>query len=228
MKKLLTVLMLVTLLACGKESGGGKGDVADVGQPTQDNYVPVAQAQITITNDPQISRFYKTLNFFNPIQMAYAATSNATVTYVYSAIGSIAIAAPTTVGASTNDQPNFGPINVTSFDSNDLRLCTGGTRCPYARIRAYVSSRSGTFVDYGAKVKIGSNTLSDSNGVAGAVNLVTGTITTNRIRSSNANQNPFLPGPPSLSSLGDLVLDLSDANAGSYSVTITIELAVGE
>jgi hypothetical protein len=73
---------------------------------------------------------------------------------------------------------------------------------------------------------IGGVVLSDIDGVGEAVTLISGPIGSNqnRIRNSPIGQNPFGGAE---TDLGELVLDLSNANLGSYSVTVVIELAIG-
>lgn len=223
MKTLLGFLVLI------QSCGVGNLFEPEIGTPDQNNYVSVTQALVCVGNDSScdsLNAFYKAMRMFSPIQIAYASLSpTATVSYTSSISGTMSLASFLPVNDTDNSLPSFGTVGISSFDSNDLRKCGvgGNQRCTQAIIRAYLSSTSSNFVDGGAVAKIGSSEL--GVGVLNSVTLLTGNISgRNRIRTSPAGQNPFSGAE---SNVGTLVLDLTNANFGTYSATIVIELAIG-
>jgi hypothetical protein len=172
----------------------------------------------------------------SPIQMAYAATSGSTsFSYTVSGVGTASFPAPPNLASPVLDTPtaplqaNFGLLSISSYDINQLNVCTSPTKCSKVKVRAYVSSISsgGAFVRIGDQPTLESNaSLKDAVSQVTAVDIVAAQNigNRNRIRNSPASQDPFAG---SLSDMGDLILDLTDAQAGSYSATVQIELVIG-
>lgn len=219
-------LFLLFLLSCG---GGNLVNVPDIGTPDQDGYVSISQSRLCVGNEPscgQLNAFYRAAEFFSPISLAYASLSpSVSISYTSAISGTMTLASFPPVNETDPAQPVFGTVGLTAFDSNDLRKCGPGLnqRCTQAIVRAFVSSRSVNFVNDGAIVRIDGAEILD--GVNNSTTLITGNIgNRNRIRNSPAGQNPF---GGAQTDLGELTLDLNNANFGSYSATIVIELAIG-
>lgn len=240
MKKILAVLALMALIGCGKSgNGGGLPPVNNNPEEPVDNFIVVSRATVCLSSNSScdsLNALYKTLNFMSPIQMAYAATNGSTsFSYTVSAVGTASFPAPPNLASPVLDTPtaplqaNFGALSISNYDINQLNVCTSPTKCSKVKVRAYVSSISsgGAFVRIGDQPTLESNaSLKDAVSQVTAVDIVAAQNigNRNRIRNSPASQDPFAG---SLSDMGDLILDLSDAQAGSYSATVQIELVIG-
>lgn len=240
MKRLIIFLSVLTLVSCGKNgNGGGLPPVSDIPDEPVDEFVVVSRATICLSSDSScdnLNALYKTLNFMSPIQMAYAATSGSTsFSYTVSAVGTASFPAPPNLASPVLDTPaaplqaNFGALSIPTYDINQLSVCTSPTKCSKVKVRAYVSSISagGAFVRVGDQPTLESNaSLKDAVSQVTSVDIVAAQNigSRNRIRNSPASQDPF---SGSLSDMGDLLLDLTDAEAGSYSATVQIELVIG-
>jgi hypothetical protein len=241
MKKFLIMFSLLTLVSCGKSgNGGGLPPVSNNPEEPVDQFVVVSRATICMSSDSScnsLNALYRTLNFMSPIQMAYAATSGSTnFSYTVSAVGTASFPAPPDLASPVLDNPtgplqaNFGTLSIPTYDINQLNVCTSPTKCTKAKVRAYVSSISsgGAFVRIGSSPTLeGNASLELATTQATSVDIVspvTIPANRNRIRNSPAGQDPF---SGSLSDMGDLILDLTNASAGSYSATVQIELVIG-
>jgi hypothetical protein len=218
------VILSVFLFSCGGgEDGLGLKKLSPIGSPDMNNFVSVAQVSIKMGKGGKVLQAKASKNFMS----AFASLdSSLDISYSFSANGTMLISQASLPNPDSAVLPlyvDFGVIDVTSFDSNNLNVCgaSSNQKCTKTVFRAYLNDQTGN----GKQIKIGSNVL--QLGIANAVNIseiANIPFNRNRIRHFPAPQNPFTQN---LSDLGDLVLDLSNAGAGDYEAEVVIELALG-
>lgn len=229
MKTVTTIILLLTLVSCGKGGSGSSSEPLDpVATPREDGYIPVAMATMTISSDN--GSVAGMMRSFSPIQSAYAATTN--VNYVLAENVTFTINTSGISPILTGDTLDIGTIAVTSLDTNKLRICgaNGNQKCGQAVIRIYtqaliawpgVDGFVNTSDGYGVPVSAGKT----------VANLPVGLTAVN---SANV-QTYTIPGNDNRLTIQDfptptykIASDFSNAGAGSYSMTLVIELALAQ
>lgn len=249
MKKLLSVLIVLVFISCGRNEplssllGCGDRGVSGLMQckktynpPTQlnkktsDGYIPVAQALI-ILERKENTTVGTILKELSPIRFAYAANQTATVTYVVSNQSSITIDTNSLIPVESGDGEtlDLGSLTITQLRANKLNICgTGNQKCTQAVIRVYTQELVGytgisgfvnTDDSYGADVYFGQTTASELVGLTSTNSAIV------QSYSIPANDNKIgLSDFPSPTYLGEV--DLSNAGSGNYEMMLVVELAL--
>lgn len=220
------MLSLLVLTACGTPTSSEKLDT--VGQPRNDGYIPVAMASMTISSNSndEVALFRK----FELIPTAHAATTNVSYTLAENVTFTINTANISPI--LTGDSLDIGSLTVTALDTNKLRICgaNGNQKCGQAVIRIYtqallawpgVDGFVNTGDGYGVPVTAGKPAATLPVGLAAANAALVQSYTipnaTNRLLLSHF-----------LTPTYKLAADMSNAGAGSYSMTLVIELALAQ
>lgn len=228
--KVLGLSLLVLLSACGGSSkwvdeptdGGPNDKPADIDTVDADGFIPRARAIIHLSSDKDslASKLFG-------ISKAYAATTTVTYTVSPSATFTVNTSA-LLAGSMTGDTLSFGSATVTALNDNNLKICgvSNNQKCTQSIVRIYTTTETVAGLvhdvdDYGLPVyadKTATPTTSVGLGSANAAIVQTFTIpgNKNRVRLSN------FPTPTY-----NITADLENAGAGSYSMTLVIEYAVG-
>lgn len=232
MKKLLLSLILLTS-ACGNNVQFTSSLIPPpvINEPGLDGVVIRARAYFYYSNfylTPIAKLFQNLLSPF--INIAYAANpSNQPVSVVLAPNVTMAMSNTNFITPTiSNAVLNFGHLDITSLQDNDLKHCGGGgnSKCNTALFRIYTTGAAGagfwnsTDV-YGAPMTGGLNggTLSTVGlNVAGALTVQTWIIPNNR---HTVNLSDFAPVPNY-----EFKGDFTDAGAGTYATTVTIEFAL--
>ena len=216
MKKLISLLLLTMLVvSCGKDSDGGGGSPGPTGgdnTPYVDIYTSVGRVEITVGVNE------------NAASIVYVSPTNDTF-----AIDEAQIVPVLSGDTLTLD---LGDVAVTALSTNRTKICGGGNvQCTSAIIRAYSTEVVGFtgvagFVNktdgYGVDVLIEDDASTSPDNIVGlaggnAITLQSYVIT----HEKKINLTHF----PSASYAFEA--DFSNAGAGSYEMTIVIELALG-
>jgi hypothetical protein len=237
--KRLFILALLSLTACQNHYQFYSTDIPPVmvADPIDDSVV-VSRAVITIQNGQVVAfnryKPFKLIDLIMPKALAYtgstppSATVNITYTNAVSSSfsltsGSISTSPTLSIDGLTLD---FGAVSLFNLDDNKLKVCggtgtqagVGTTKCNTAIVRVYASSgdANGVFCNsadaYCVPMKVNGNVF--GVGAANAQNVSTYTIptTTNRLLKSQLGTTSW-----------PLVVDMTNAGAGSYSATIIVE-----
>lgn len=235
MKYLLIFLMLIIAASCGGDRPGpsqGHTPPPPVDTPTPDGYIPVSQAIITIKQQEDTVAM-KTLKMFNPISVAYAASESVTVTYVQAENSTMTLNTTALVPSMSTDGNtlDLGSITISDLRANKLKICGAGgnEKCTSAIIRIYTQelvgfAGIGGFVNktdgYGIDTYAGKST---ADTLVGLTSTNAATVQSYTIPSSDNKINlSDFPSPTYL-----MEVDFSNGGAGSYEMTIIVELALG-
>ena len=224
--------MVLVIASCGKD--GGDGTVSYPTNPTGqngiDNYIPIAQAIVKLSNTENYA-YQKILKYLNPIPTAYAAPiANATVTYTAIEIGSMTIDTSSLVATNNGDTLDLGSLSITAIQANKLKVCgaANNLKCGTAVIRVYTQELVGfetidgfvnTTDSYGVPVYSGKVTASEFLGLS-SVNAAIVQSYTIPVSDRKINLSDF-PTPTYL-----IQSDFSNAGAGNYEMTLIVELAL--
>lgn len=179
----------------------------------KDKFTVIAKAEVTVTNAPGLF-LASTINYTVPVANTFAIDANG-----------IAPAAN-----QTGDTIVLGNIDISDLRVNDLYVCGAGSdKCTTAVVRVYTTELSGyegisgfvnTDDSYGIDV-----TVSESGGLSGVAGLdVAGSVT---VDSYTIPSNDKKLTTADFSGVSyDFVADGTNAGAGSYEMSVTIEIAV--
>lgn len=214
------VLMVAMMTACGK-GGGSQSPPVDV--PVSDGSIVRGRAYLIVNSDGTIDYYDETaytkkflLNLL--ISSAYAATASVPITYVNAAAVQYTITPSFGSPTLTGDELDLGTIGLATIDDNSLKVCGAGgnTKCTKAIIRLYTTGTSAGFIHstdgYSVPVLSGGNEIGLGAANAVIVQQVTIASNKNRLRLSD------FPAPTY-----PVKADMSNAGAGSYSMTLVME-----
>jgi hypothetical protein len=229
MKTVITIILLLSLVSCGKGGAGSTSEPLDpVAAPRNDGYTPVAQAMMTISsNNGDVA---SVMRQFSLMQSAYAATTN--VSYVVAENVTFTVNTSGISPILTGDVLDIGTLAITALDSNKLKICgsDGKQKCGQAIIRIYTQALvAWPGVD-------GFVNTSDGYGVPVTAGKTTANLPVGLTAANSANVQTYaIPNNDNRLTLSDfptptykLASDFSNAGAGSYSMTVVIELALAQ
>ncbi len=223
--------MVAMLAACGRDCDGN-GQLTPIGTVGFDNAVVHGRAYLIVNSDGSMEAYDETAYYNKKLNMllalvipsAIAQSASVPITYTNSASITYSISTAGLLPNPTQDASNIldlGSLSLSTLDDNKLKVCgTGGTtKCTKAFIRFYTTGTMAGFTNasdgYGVPVTSGSQTI--GLGVANAIKVQEITIgsTKNRIVLADF-PSPTYP----------LKADMSNAGAGTYTMTLVMEYAL--
>jgi hypothetical protein len=221
-----TLIILFLLASCGKSNNDNNRTVHKPSIPSPDEVVVMARASFDVTTN-NASNVAKFMNLI--ISNAYAANPAAQpVTVVLAGTTTMTLSnANFSVPTMTNDLLNFGTLNITQLQTNDLKKCgnNGNQKCTKALFRIYTTSKPGAGFwndedAYGVPL-LASGPLGEAEvglNQIGAHSVQQITIANNKNTISLADFSPA----PAFTIQGDFY----NAGAGTYTTTINVEFAL--
>ena len=226
--KTLLIALLIVLTSCGKNniniSRNPSYTPPDQIGATGNDYVVKAQAVATLTYN-QDGTVAKISNFI--MAKSYAANSPlVNYTVAPNVIFNVDFSQLGVTTSVTNDVLNLGNISITALSDNNLKVCgtNGTTKCGTAAIRVYTSAGFLNAADnytlpytmqHGtdAPVSLGIGIPATGTGLVQSISIPS---TTRRIFLNNFSAPTYTSS-----------IDLLNAGAGGYVVTVVVELVLG-